>query len=512
MRLINVEAFLERERGCQAGIAEPEFEVLQELDDTTVDYAVLSHRWTVEVNYKEMVKLHKMENRDEIRQRNGYQKILQSSERANNDGFKWLWVDTCCVDKRSSSELSEALNSMFRWYKNAKRCYAYLRDVNDSLFPSDRDDVMFLKSNGWPEWFSRGWTLQELIAPGDLQFFNKNWIPIGDKQSLASELEEITRVPIPVLRDGLSLYRPSAAQVMSRAADRKTSRIEDRAYSLMGLFGVSMPMLYGEGKKAFQRLQLEVIRMSNDQTLFAWDPEEKMAQTSGILADDPSAFRHCHDIVEVEPEEFPSMLSSLWDVYAEKVLTTREGQAVHTFTVTNAGIQIWLPVVRYYGCPSVFEVALLCHREGDAVPITINLAAFRFTYYRYFGTIGERQPLPEYQLLHLAYRDEVHHDFTFTIDDRPVLYCCFARCAVYPEKVTSTDTSIRLSTIDPLTVVVYSGTKTKAYFAIAYGHCFGQGWVHVICDERDTSLSWDAYAKEVHDRAQAILCHAPAYA
>ncbi|KAI6039421.1 hypothetical protein EDC04DRAFT_2867972 [Pisolithus marmoratus] len=202
---------------CLIRTAKLEIEVLQGLDDATMHYAILSHHWTMEVNYKEM-------------------KILLSCEQAYNDGFKWLWVDACCMDKQSSSELSEALNLMFWWYKNTKWCYTYLHD-----------------SNGWLEWFLCGWTLQELIAPRDLQFFNKNWTPIRDKQSLAP-LEEITQVLMPVLRDGLSSSCPSAAQ--------------DQAYSLMGLFDVNLPMLYGEGKKAFQCLQLEVICMSNDQTLF----------------------------------------------------------------------------------------------------------------------------------------------------------------------------------------------------------------------------------------------------
>ncbi|KAI6143227.1 heterokaryon incompatibility protein-domain-containing protein [Pisolithus tinctorius] len=457
MRLINVEAFLEREREFRSGTPKPEIEVLQELDDANADYAILSHRWTIELNFKEMVKLTRMEKRDEIRKRDGYQKILKSCEQATKDGFKWLWVDTCCIDKRSSSELSEAINWMFRWYENAKRCYAYLHDVNNSLFPRGRDDVIFCNSNGWPEWFSRGWTLQELIAPRDLQFFNKDWTPIGDKRSLSCKLEEITRVPRSVLVDGLSSYCPSAAQVMSWAADRKTTRIEDRAYSLMGLLDVNMPMLYGEGKKAFQRLQLEVIRMSNDQTLFAWKPAGKLAQTSGVLADDPSAFWDCHDVFKLEPEEFSSALSSLWDVDAEGALATRDGQADHGFTVTNAGIQIRLPVVRYYGCPSVFQAALACYKNDALVPITIRLAAFRSNYYRYFGPTGERQPLLEYQLLHLAYRDKVHHDFTFKIDDRSVPYCGFTRCAVYPKDVTFTDNLVRLSTLCMVTASARAG-------------------------------------------------------
>ncbi|KAI5998206.1 heterokaryon incompatibility protein-domain-containing protein, partial [Pisolithus albus] len=231
-------------------------------------YAILSHRWGTEVSYEEMVKMEEQE-REKLKQHGGYQKIIKTCEQAMKDGYKWLWVDTCCIDKRSSSELSEAINSMYRWYQNARVCYAYLSDV-ESVFPSEQDNGKYGHSNGWPEWFIRGWTLQELIAPKQVEFFNKDWIPIGNKKYLAPILEDITGIPCAALTNGLAASRPSIAQIMSWAADRKTMREEDRAYSLMGLFGVNMPMLYGEGGKAFQRLQLEIIRISSDHSIFAW--------------------------------------------------------------------------------------------------------------------------------------------------------------------------------------------------------------------------------------------------
>ncbi|KIM70348.1 hypothetical protein SCLCIDRAFT_58393, partial [Scleroderma citrinum Foug A] len=260
MRLINVKAFLERESFIRDG---------EQVDQ----YAILSHRWTAqEVDCKEMIKLAKMdgEEKDEIRQRDGYRKILQSCEQAKKDGYEWLWVDTCCIDKRSSAELSEAINSMYRWYENAKECYAYLHDVPGSSLPTASDYENYSDFNGWPEWFSRGWTLQELIAPSNVQFLNKNWQSIGDKRTLAPTLVDITGIPGHILTLGLCGNRPCVAQIMSWAANRTTMRVEDRAYSLMGLLDVNMPMLYGEGKKAFHRLQLEIIRASDDQSIFAW--------------------------------------------------------------------------------------------------------------------------------------------------------------------------------------------------------------------------------------------------
>ncbi|KIK14200.1 hypothetical protein PISMIDRAFT_117416, partial [Pisolithus microcarpus 441] len=222
----------------------------------------------------------KPRKRGDIREHDGYQKIIKSCEQAKKDGYRWLWIDTCCIDKRSSSELSEAINSMYRWYHNSEMCYVYLHDVDERAFPTEQDFSKFGRSNSWPEWFSRGWTLQELIAPKKAKFFNKDWVSIGTKQELKSTLEDITSIPKEVLINGQVLRsttyfqeRPCIAQIMSWAADRKMTRVEDRAYSLLGLFGMNMPMLYGEGLKAFQRLQLEITRVSSDHSIFAWNPK-----------------------------------------------------------------------------------------------------------------------------------------------------------------------------------------------------------------------------------------------
>ena len=193
MRLINVKAFLGRERLIRKGKrVDHQAEVLRRfLDDQVIDYAILSHRWTgpwQELDYNEVVGLAKMnkKERNEIRQRDGYRKILQSCQLAQEDGCEWLCVDTCCLDKRSSAELSEAINSMYRWFENSTICYVYLHDVpGDLLFPTVRNNERYYRSNGWPEWFSRAWTLQEMLAPRDVQFFNKDWHPIGDKRMLS---------------------------------------------------------------------------------------------------------------------------------------------------------------------------------------------------------------------------------------------------------------------------------------------------------------------------------------
>ena len=262
MNLIDTDVFLRREWAMSMGTPFENRTKVFNSDAKAIEYAILSHRWIgdTEVSYDEMVDLAKMKKgeRNEIRERAGYKKILDTCWRAKNDGYKWVWVDTCCIDRRNSTKLSEAIISMYRWYANAKVCYAYLHDVDGSSFPTNKAKKKYPRSNGWPEWFSRGWTLQEMIAPRNLQFFNKDWQPIGDKKRLAQTLDTITGVPVHILTGGLDANRP-VDQIMSWAANRTTKLDEDRAYSLMGLLGVNMVMMYGEGEEeAFRRLRLEV--------------------------------------------------------------------------------------------------------------------------------------------------------------------------------------------------------------------------------------------------------------
>ena len=275
--MINVDDFIEREDTMkkEQGKMVRQTKVLEYCaDERNTKYEILSHRWQEgkEVGYEEMVGLAEMDQmkREEIRKLTGYQKILQSCKQAKKDGYKWLWVDTCCIDKRSSAELSEAINSMYRWYENSMVCYVYLHDINGSSFPTEPDTTRYPTSDGWPEWFSCGWTLQEMIAPSNVWFFNKDWKPIDNKKVLAHTLACITQVPECILMDGLSSNCPCVAQIISWAADRMTSQDEDRAYSLLGLLNMNMPMLYGEGKKVFCHLQEEIMHMSNDKSIFVW--------------------------------------------------------------------------------------------------------------------------------------------------------------------------------------------------------------------------------------------------
>lgn len=187
---------------------------------------------------------------------------------ARRDGFRYIWIDSCCIDKTSSSELSEAINSMFNWYRDAQLCYAFLADVPSESGSDDprAHGSRFRRSR----WFTRGWTLQELVAPRWVLFLSDQWTLLGTKDTLAGVIEAVTRIDTGVLKHEKSLDSASVAQRMSWAATRQTTRVEDQAYSLLGIFGINMPTLYGEGEQAFRRLQEEILRKIPDQTMFAW--------------------------------------------------------------------------------------------------------------------------------------------------------------------------------------------------------------------------------------------------
>ncbi|TFK85737.1 HET-domain-containing protein [Polyporus arcularius HHB13444] len=191
-------------------------------------------------------------------------KVQAACMLAERHGFSWLWIDTCCIDKMSSAELSEAINAMYAYYAHAAVCYAYLRDVRRT--DVNVNDLTFDRSR----WFTRGWTLQELVAPEEVVFLSREWEVVGTKADLAALVAWITGIPAPVLRLEERIWDRSVAQRMSWAARRETTRPEDEAYCLMGLFSVNMPVLYGEGRNAFLRLQEEIMRVHADATLFAW--------------------------------------------------------------------------------------------------------------------------------------------------------------------------------------------------------------------------------------------------
>lgn len=202
------------------------------------------------------------------------------------------------IDKTSSSELSEAINSMFRWYKDASVCYAYLSDTLPLHHQITCQQEVWGHGGGHLEifktskWFSRGWTLQELLASNIIEFYDADWSEIGTKASLSELLARITGIRLEVLR-GLPLDSCNVAERMSWAASRTTTRAEDMAYSLLGIFGINLPLLYGEGEEhAFLRLQQAILSSVEDYTIFAW--EDFSFRSTGLFARSVTAFRRLY--------------------------------------------------------------------------------------------------------------------------------------------------------------------------------------------------------------------------
>jgi len=229
------------------------FSLVQVPTHNTLPYAILSHTWThgQEVTYQDLIS-------GDGKCKAGYEKIKFCRDQASKDGFLYFWVDTCCINKADPTELATAINSMFRWYRNAKKCYVYLADVSTPGYEAESQaetwEVAFRKSR----WFTRGWTLQELIAPAVVEFFSKDGKPLGDKTSLEIPIHEITGIPIKALQ-GNPFSDFSVKERKEWAAKRQTTEQEDIVYCLIGLCEVSMPLLYGEGKEtALKRLEVAV--------------------------------------------------------------------------------------------------------------------------------------------------------------------------------------------------------------------------------------------------------------
>ena len=252
-------------------------------DEQVPPYAILSHRWGKredEMSYQEWISGHR-KNCD------GLRKIQQCCALALQDKLWWVWVDTCCIDKASSAELTEAINSMFQWYSKATKCYAYLADVNwpyelavgrtGGIEDSSKTKQGRYGTFGKSEWFERGWTLQELLAPKTVLFYDYDWDFLGSKNTLADDISHTTLIQTPFLNSSRALSAASVASKMSWVSKRKTTRIEDLAYCLLGIFDVNMPLLYGEKDKAFYRLQLEIVKVSNDESIFAWTSNDSFS-------------------------------------------------------------------------------------------------------------------------------------------------------------------------------------------------------------------------------------------
>ena len=302
--------------------------------NSTLKYAVLSHTWREEGNEVSLQDLLTQKLQD-LQTKDAFAKLQFTNDQAKRDGLDFFWVDTCCIDKTSSAELSEAINSMYPWYANASVCYVYIAD-----YDSSDETSMF----GWSRWFERAWTLQELLAPKEVRFFDKNWVFLGllSDRDVAEVISRITRIDAGMLLHERKLSDFSIAQRMSWAARRQATRLEDRAYSLLGIFDVNMPMLYGEGTKAFRRLQEEIMKVSTDHSIFCWK------RTMDVHGDD--------EVFEDESvqDDFYSndrtLLAPSPSFFAESSnIVPRLDSSPRPYSMTNRGLEITLPVRSYYG-------------------------------------------------------------------------------------------------------------------------------------------------------------------
>lgn len=213
-------------------------------------YAILSHTWGADENEVTFDDLKEGSGRNKA----GYTKIRLCGEQARRDGLQYFWVDTCCIDKRNSSELEEAIRSMFVWYSKAEKCYVYLSDVSAQSNDYDHTERPWESAFRQSKWFTRGWTLQELLAPRSVEFFSQEGNRLGDRNVLKQIIHEVTGIPIDALR-GKALSSFSIDERLRWAAKRETQRSEDKAYCLWGIFDICLHVLYGEGDRAVTRLR-----------------------------------------------------------------------------------------------------------------------------------------------------------------------------------------------------------------------------------------------------------------
>lgn len=317
------------------------------IGDKVPKYAILSHTWG-----EEEVSLQDLERNDCVDML-GYAKVDGCCRLAAGRDLRYVWVDTCSIDKTSSAELSEAMNSMFRWYQQSEICYVYLSDVAPGEDP-------YLKHSAFrrSRWFTRGWTLQELLAPHAVQFFDMTWQDIGihydrfgdygdsmhEDRLKIGLLHDITKIDRKALASGF-ISNHTVAEKLSWAAGRSTTRVEDTAYCLLGLVGVNMPLLYGEGTKAFIRLQEHIMSSSDDHSLLTWGlglPSGDYFECGKILASSPEAFKKGAGL--------------------RREIRSDDENPSH-FMMTNRGLNIELPVFVLHQASGISLALLSCIEE-----------------------------------------------------------------------------------------------------------------------------------------------------
>ncbi|KAH7031483.1 heterokaryon incompatibility protein-domain-containing protein [Microdochium trichocladiopsis] len=322
-------------------------------DEQLPEYAILSHTWD-----KGEVTFQAFQQKEGLSSHAGYHKITESCRLAQARGYKYVWIDTCCIDKSSSAELSEAINSMFRWYENACVCFVYLADV-----PSWEKDNIHAANSAFrrSRWHFRGWTLQELLAPKMHVFFGSDWgilfnfkhQPLLNLHKLHTLMGEITGIDF-----SIPWRSASVAKRLSWASSRTTTRKEDIAYCLLGLFDVHLPLLYGEGENAFKRLLVKIVEQDNGHDILS-------AGYGIALRNMPRKESLRHHLLPQSP--------LLYGACSSVSGRSRPGQhrTAH-FAFTNAGLLIELPLVKILG--TNIELAILdCTTDGGSRLIALPL-------------------------------------------------------------------------------------------------------------------------------------------
>ena len=306
-----------------------------------VPYVILSHRWVgQEVQYHDMTAFKSRSQDPSWEKAESAKKIVGACKAVrkwrkshHRDDIGHIWIDACCIDQTNLAELSRSINSMHRWYRRASVCFAYLFDYDHA------SGELFTHS----KWFTRGWTLQELVSPSQLEFFDRGWIAFGSRADSTLALAHRTLIGPAILSGETDVARPSVAGRLSWYGNRTTAVPEDMAYCLMGLFDVHMPLLYGEGAgNAFLRLQEEIIKYSDDHSIFVWlDKAAPPDAQSGLLAPSPRYFD--------EGGVFPYPPA---------------GRNSKPFFMTNKGLSIELPL-QPLEAPDLFAASLDCLVDKD---------------------------------------------------------------------------------------------------------------------------------------------------
>ncbi|KAI1367675.1 heterokaryon incompatibility protein-domain-containing protein [Xylaria arbuscula] len=458
-------------------------------------YAILSHTWgREEVSFSDF-----QEGKGQGLA--GYKKIRGCCEQAKSDGLDAVWIDTCCIDKRSSAELSEAINSMFKWYQKAAICYAYLDDVitEDESTPIPSLPTSFPTSR----WFRRGWTLQELLAPSVVIFYSVNWVNIGNRNGLASIIAETTKID-PRFFDSGKFEDFSIAQRMSWASRRQTTRIEDEAYCLLGLFGVNMPLLYGEGEQAFVRLQQEIMKESDDQTIFAWGISDFIADSGleqdfqgGVLAPSPKSFVGSGHIVRSRTAEIhrPYVATNKGLQISLPLISAEKGTSILIPSRRMRGKDAWIPRLTLTTASGGYIAVLNCQPTRDSGKrigfyVEQNTESKSYVRVNYRNgmamvSIEEAQEKATHTDMLIQLQNKVSRNFAIEIEkaDRPVLIRSFKNLLSEFELVRTVPKSVwqhqptgaLLSTF-----LDFSSATDKKTCALEYTNAYGQGFVLLV--------------------------------